>query len=69
LFSKIEVNGEGTDPLYQHLKAEAGGLLTDGIKWNFTKFLIGRDGRVLDRFAPFTKPSDIEEDIVEALKR
>ena len=68
LFSKIEVNGEGTHPLYQHLKAEAGGLLTDGIKWNFTKFLIARDGRVLDRFAPFTKPSDIEEDIVEALK-
>jgi glutathione peroxidase len=68
LFSKIEVNGEGAHPLYKHLKAEAGGVLTDGIKWNFTKFLVNRNGEVIDRFAPFTKPSDIEEDIVEALK-
>ena len=68
LFSKIEVNGEGAHPLYKHLKASAGGLLTDAIKWNFTKFLVARDGQVLDRFAPFTKPSDIEEDVAEALK-
>jgi glutathione peroxidase len=68
LFSKIEVNGEGAHPLYKHLKAEAGGLLTDAIKWNFTKFLVGRDGKVLDRFAPFTKPAEIEEDIVQALQ-
>jgi glutathione peroxidase len=67
LFSKIDVNGEGAHPLYKYLKSEAGGLLTDAIKWNFTKFLVGRDGRVLERFAPFTKPSEIEEDIAQAL--
>jgi glutathione peroxidase len=68
LFSKIEVNGEGAHPLYKYLKSEAGGLLTDAIKWNFTKFLVGRDGRVLDRVAPFVKPKEIEGDIVQALK-
>jgi glutathione peroxidase len=68
LFSKIEVNGEQAHPLYKHLKGEAGGLLTDAIKWNFTKFLVGRDGRVLHRFAPFTKPAQIEKDIAEALE-
>jgi glutathione peroxidase len=68
LFSKVEVNGEGAHPLYKFLKSAAGGLLTDGIKWNFTKFLVGRDGRVLDRMAPFVKPKEIEDDIVQALK-
>jgi glutathione peroxidase len=67
LFSKIEVNGENAHPLYKFLKTEAGGLLTDAIKWNFTKFLVGREGKVLDRFAPFTKPQEIEEDISKAL--
>ena len=68
LFSKIEVNGEGEHPLYKYLKAEAGGLLTAAIKWNFTKFLVGRQGEVLDRFAPLTTPKEIEEDIAKALK-
>ena len=68
LFSKIEVNGESAHPLYKYLKAEAGGVLTDAIKWNFTKFLVGRQGQVLDRFAPFTNPGEIEDDIDKALK-
>jgi glutathione peroxidase len=68
LFSKIEVNGEQAHPLYKYLKAEAGGVITDAIKWNFTKFLVNREGKVLDRFAPFTKPTEIEDDIAKALK-
>ncbi len=68
LFSKIEVNGEGAHPLYKYLKAEAKGLLTDKIKWNFTKFLVDREGKVLDRFAPMTNPKSIEKDIAKALK-
>jgi glutathione peroxidase len=68
LFSKIEVNGEGAHPLYKYLKSAAGGLLTDAIKWNFTKFLVGRDGRVLDRVAPFVDPKEIEDDVAQALK-
>jgi glutathione peroxidase len=68
LFSKIEVNGENAHPLYKYLKAEAGGVLFDAIKWNFTKFLVGRQGQVLDRFAPFFKPEEIEEDIAKALE-
>jgi len=68
LFSKIEVNGGDAHPLYKYLKSEAGGLVTDAIKWNFTKFLVGRDGAVLDRIAPFVKPSEIEEEIASALK-
>ena len=67
LFSKIEVNGDEAHPLYKYLKAEAGGMITDAIKWNFTKFLVDREGKVLDRFAPFTNPKDIEEDIAKAL--
>src|SRR5262245_46459926 len=56
MFSKIEVNGSGAHPLYKWLKDEHGGLLGGAIKWNFTKFLVGRDGTVLDRFAPTTTP-------------
>jgi glutathione peroxidase len=68
LFSKIEVNGEGAHPLYKYLKAEAKGLLTDKIKWNFTKFLVDREGKVLARFAPMTNPKSIEKDIAKTLK-
>ncbi|MGC2208907.1 MAG: glutathione peroxidase [Candidatus Korobacteraceae bacterium] len=68
LFSKIEVNGEGAHPLYKYLKSEAGGLLNDNIKWNFTKFLVDREGKVLDRFAPMTNPKAIEKDIAKVLK-
>ena len=69
MFSKIEVNGSGAHPFYQWLKKEKSGLLGIGaIKWNFSKFLIGRDGAVLKRYAPTDKPEDIEKDIIAALK-
>lgn len=68
LFSKVEVNGDGAHPLYRWLKAEKPGLLgLQGIKWNFTKFLVGRDGRVLKRYAPTDTPASLEKDIVAAL--
>ncbi len=61
LFAKIEVNGPGTHPLYQFLKkAKAGVLGTAGIKWNFTKFLVDREGRVVGRYAPATKPEALK---------
>jgi glutathione peroxidase len=65
--AKIEVNGAGTHPLWRYLKNEKRGLLGfQGIKWNFTKFLVNREGKVVKRFAPTTKPEDIAADI-EAL--
>ncbi len=67
MFAKIEVNGDGTHPLFAWLKAERTGLLGGSIKWNFTKFLVGRDGRVLDRFAPTTTPDQLEGDVKAAL--
>lgn len=67
LFSKIDVNGENADPLFVYLKAQQGGFLGDDIKWNFTKFLVSRDGTVVDRYAPVTKPEKIEEDILKLL--
>ncbi|SDV47496.1 glutathione peroxidase [Chitinasiproducens palmae] len=67
MFAKIEVNGDAAHPLYRWLTSSAPGVLgTEGIKWNFTKFLIGRDGRVVERYAPITKPDTIAADI-EAL--
>ena len=68
LMGKIEVNGPGATPLYQWLKGEAPGLLgSKGIKWNFTKFLIGRDGKVVRRYAPTDKPEAIAKDIEKLL--
>jgi glutathione peroxidase len=67
MFAKIEVNGDGAHPLYQWLRGQKGGLLGNRIKWNFTKFLIGRDGQVIDRFAPTTKPEKLTDDIERAL--
>ena len=68
LFSKIEVNGRNEHPLYGFLKDAKPGLLgTRVIKWNFTKFLVGRDGRVLRRYASNYKPEDIEPDLVRTL--
>ena len=67
LFSKIDVNGENADPLFVYLKAQQGGFLGDDIKWNFTKFLVSRDGTVVGRYAPVTKPEKIEEDILKLL--
>ena len=66
MFSKIDVNGENTHPLYAYLKKEQTGILGIGaIKWNFTKFLVDKNGIVVDRFASATKPEDIEKDIIE----
>ncbi len=68
MFEKIEVNGDGAHPLYRLLKSAAPGVLgSEAIKWNFTKFLVGRDGKVIKRYAPATKPEKIEQDIEAAL--
>ena len=68
LMAKLEVNGAGEAPLYGWLKSEAPGLMgTKGIKWNFTKFLIGRDGQVVKRYAPTDKPESISKDIEKLL--
>jgi len=70
LFSKIEVNGPNTPPVYAYLKSAEPGLLgSEAIKWNFTKFLIGREGRVVKRYAPTTKPEAIEAAIEAQLAR
>jgi len=63
LFSKIEVNGDSAHPLYKFLKGEKGGILSDAIKWNFTKFLVDKQGNVVERFAPTTTPEKIAADI------
>ncbi|MFK8019823.1 MAG: glutathione peroxidase [Pseudomonadales bacterium] len=69
MFDKLEVNGSGAHPLYQHLRTEAPGLLgTTGVKWNFTKFLVGPDGEVIDRFSPKTTPAELEEAIEAVLE-
>lgn len=68
MFAKVEVNGAHAHPLWQWLKQEKGGLLgIDAIKWNFTKFLVGRDGRVRKRYAPTDKPEALVRDIEAAL--
>ena len=67
MFAKVEVNGSGAHPLFEHLKGAAKGILgTEGIKWNFTKFLVDREGRVVRRYAPNDKPESLQQDI-EAL--
>ncbi len=68
LFSKIEVNGSDAHPLYQWLKSEKSGLLGGRVKWNFTKFLVGRDGHVIDRFGPNRRPEDLREAVEAALR-
>ncbi len=68
MFAKIKVNGDEAHPLYKHLKSEATGLLgTEGIKWNFTKFLIGKDGKVVKRYGSIDKPEDIAKDVEKLL--
>ncbi len=68
LMGKIDVNGAGAPPLYDWLKSEAPGLMgTRSIKWNFTKFLIGRDGKVVRRYAPTDKPEALDKDIAALL--
>jgi glutathione peroxidase len=69
LFEKIDVNGENAHPLYKFLKSEAKGLLwSESIKWNFTKFLVDKKGKVIERYGSTTKPKEIEADIVKLLK-
>lgn len=67
VMGKIEVNGTGRHPLYSYLTKQAGGLFNDSIKWNFTKFLVDRDGQVTDRFATITKPADLAKSIERLL--
>lgn len=68
MFSKIDVNGDQAHPLYDHLKTEAPGLLgSKAIKWNFTKFLVDKEGRVVRRYAPKDRPEDIAADIDKLL--
>ena len=68
LFSKIEVNGDGAAPLYKFMKSSAKGIFgSEGIKWNFTKFLVNKSGEVVKRYAPTTKPEQIRKDIEKLL--
>jgi glutathione peroxidase len=68
MFAKIEVNGENTHPLYKYLKSQQKGIMgSNAIKWNFTKFLVDKDGNVIERYAPSTNPSSIKEDILKLL--
>jgi len=68
MFEKVAVNGNAAHPLFRYLKDELPGVLGGRIKWNFTKFLVGRDGKPLRRFAPISTPQKIEAAIVEALE-
>ncbi len=63
MFARIVVNGSNADPIYQWLRGQKGGLLGSAIKWNFAKFLVGADGKVIDRYAPTTEPSKLAKDI------
>jgi len=65
--SQINVNGKDAAPLFKYLKSHKGGFLGDGIKWNFTKFLVDKDGKVVGRYAPTTSPLKIENDIQKLL--
>ena len=67
MFAKIEVNGKNTHPIFKYLKSELGGLLGSDIKWNFTKFVIDKDGKPVKRFAPITTPESMEDYITGIL--
>jgi glutathione peroxidase len=67
MMEKIDVNGANAHPLYEWLRSEKGGLLGGKIKWNFTKFLVGKDGQVIDRYPPTTRPEKLTDDIEKAL--
>ncbi|QIM20509.1 glutathione peroxidase [Phycicoccus sp. HDW14] len=67
MFAKVDVNGDDAHPLFEWLKSEKKGLLGGRIKWNFTKFLVARDGTVIERYAPNTEPKDITADARAAL--
>ena len=65
MFAKIDVNGENAEPLFSYLKEQKKGVLSKDIKWNFTKFLIDKNGQVIKRYAPTTEPAKIEKDITD----
>ncbi len=67
LTEKVDVNGKNEHPVFKFLKKEKGGFLSSKIKWNFTKFLLTKDGKVYKRYSPTTKPEDIEKDIKKLL--
>ncbi|OAL78432.1 glutathione peroxidase [Acinetobacter sp. SFB] len=69
MFSKVDVKGPEAHILFRYLTNNSKGILGNGIKWNFTKFLIGKDGKVLNRFAPTTKPEDLENEVEAALTK
>ena len=69
LTEKVDVNGVDTHPVFAYLKKSLGGLLGSSIKWNFTKFLVGPDGKPIKRYAPITKPEKIEKDIKKLLSK
>lgn len=69
VFKKVDVNGETAAPLYKFLKDKQGGFLGDGIKWNFTKFLVDKDGKPVERYAPTTSVNSIADKIDELLKK
>jgi glutathione peroxidase len=67
IFDKVDVNGNNAAPLYKFLKSSKGGLFGDNIKWNFSKFLVDKDGKVVERYAPTTSPLSIEKDVKKLL--
>ena len=69
IMKKIDVNGENAHEIFKYLKSETKGLLGSKIKWNFTKFLISRDGKTIKRYAPTTVPAKVEKDIQQMLKQ
>lgn len=68
MFSKIDVNGQNAHPIYKYLKSELGGLLGSKIKWNFTKFLISKEGKPVKRFSPGTRPEKIDLYLTKLMK-
>lgn len=67
IFSKIDVNGDNAEPLYEYLKEELGGFIDDSIKWNFTKFVVNKEGKPVERFAPLADIASVEKKITELL--
>ena len=68
-FAKVEVNGDNESPIYTHLKSQKDGVFGNAIKWNFTKFLVDREGNVIKRYPPVTPPEKIENDIINLLEK
>lgn len=68
LMAKVEVNGDGAHPVFKHLRKKAPGVIGDSIKWNFTKFLVSKDGGKVLRYAPTVEPEALESDILKALE-